>query len=129
MSFLFKSSKKGTSGPNPTAPQSLPQVSRDLRSADGKEVGSSHIPVPNGSKPGSKPGSPTPGQSVNNSLNSLAGPEQPLSQSRQADDRIAVAREDSARPMSPEQKALRDGSREMSRDVVCIPSIARRNAS
>lgn len=112
MSFLFKSSKKGNPGPNPTVPQSLPQVSRDLRSADGKEAGGSQIPLPNGSKPGS----PTPPVgSVNNSLNSLSGPEQPVSQSRQADDRIAVAREDNvnARPMSPEQKALRDGSREL----------------
>lgn len=117
MSFLFKSSKKGTSGPNPAVP--LPQVNRDLRSADGKEV-ASQIPVPLGNgNNGSKPGSPTPGQNVNNSLNSLTGPDRTVSLSRPVDDRIAVAREDHARSQSPEQKALREGSRETSRDMVC----------
>lgn len=115
MSFLFKSSKKSSSGPNPTAPQSVPPAGRELRSFEGKEVGGSQIPLPNGSKPGS----PTPGQSVDNSLNSLTSPEQSIAQSRPADDLVAVAREDNARPMSPEQRAMHDGSREMSRDVVC----------
>ena len=59
MSFLFKSSKKG--GPN----GAFPPATRDIRSSEGSQ---SQIPTLNGAKPAS----PTPGQSANNSLNSLA---------------------------------------------------------
>jgi hypothetical protein len=64
MSFLFKSSKKGSQTTN-----ALPPASRDIRSADGPQ---SQIPTFNGAPNGAKPGSPTPGASASNSLNSLA---------------------------------------------------------
>lgn len=66
MSFLFKSSKKGSSSQVPNA---LPPASRDIRSADGPQ---SQIPTLNGALNGAKPGSPTPGASASGSLNSLA---------------------------------------------------------
>jgi hypothetical protein len=64
MSFLFKSSKKGSQGTN-----ALPPASRDIRSAEGPQ---SQIPTFNGAPNGAKPGSPTPGASASGSLNSLA---------------------------------------------------------
>ena len=65
MSFLFKSSKKGSQTNN-----ALPPASRDIRSADGPQ---SQIPTFNGAPNGAKPASPTPGgASASGSLNSLA---------------------------------------------------------
>lgn len=64
MSFLFKSSKKGSQATN-----ALPPASRNIRSAEGPQ---SQIPTFNGAPNGAKPGSPTPGASASGSLNSLA---------------------------------------------------------
>ncbi|KJX96641.1 cell polarity protein (Tea1) [Zymoseptoria brevis] len=111
MSFLFKSSKKGAPAQPTPAPAPAPPATRNIHSSDGKEA-LSQIPTLNGAKPGS----PTPGQSVNNSINSISGDR---SGSRQAEDRVASIREDGPRTRaSPEQKSLRNRSRETSRDVV-----------
>ncbi|KAM3422185.1 hypothetical protein BST61_g2554 [Cercospora zeina] len=91
MSFLFKSSKKGGSGP----------------------VASSNAPSLHASN-GAKPGSPTPPQSVNNSFNSISGLEKPLPQARPADERAHAPRDEGARP---EQKSLRE-RRETSQDAM-----------
>ena len=126
MSFLFKSKPKN---PNPNA---LPSASRDIRSSDGTTpVGSSsQIPtlngVVNGNAAAAKPGSPTPGTSVNNSLNSLAGNESGGSGSRPGtaanvrpsqDEKAmfvntSVDETRSPGPPSPEQKSIRSGSHE-----------------
>lgn len=125
MSFLFKSSKKGGPGPQPSnTPVSapIPPVNRGLRSSDGGGP-ESQIPTLNGVAhhgSGSKPGSPTPGQGYNTSLDSVAKEGRGSGQ-RPQEDRIAALREDGARsagPPSPEQKSLREGSRETSRDAV-----------
>lgn len=130
MSFLFKSSKKGAPGPQPSntaitssvsAP--LPPANRGLRSSDGGGP-DSQIPTLNGvahGNPNSKPGSPTPGQGLHTSLDSVAKDRIGSGQRPLADDRVASLREDGARsagPPSPEQKSLREGSRETSRDAV-----------
>ncbi|KAK3700374.1 Negative regulator of mitotic exit [Vermiconidia calcicola] len=113
MSFLFKSKQKGP-------PNALPSASRDIRSADGTPNSSSQIPTLNGSINGAvKPGSPTPGTSVNNSLNSLAGNDQfgrpsGTSSVRQSEEKSAAVSEDNIRsgPPSPEQKSMRNASQE-----------------
>lgn len=64
MSFLFKSSKKGSQTNN-----ALPPASRDIRSSEGPQ---SQIPTFNGAPNGAKASSPTPGASASGSLNSLA---------------------------------------------------------
>ncbi|KAK5109542.1 hypothetical protein LTR62_006893 [Meristemomyces frigidus] len=120
MSFLFKSSKKGGA-----IPSQLPPVTRDIRSSDGP---GSQIPTLNGMvNAGSKPGSPTPQQqqqqgSANASLNSVgdarshsAPPQEELARKQfqrpQQDGGTAmVAR--APGPPSPEQKMLRDATRE-----------------
>ncbi|KAK5114251.1 hypothetical protein LTR85_010316 [Meristemomyces frigidus] len=130
MSFLFKSSKKNAAA----APGSnaLPPATREIRSSDGPSS-QSQIPTLNGMlNGGSKPGSPTPGQqSVNNSLNSLAGNgnlvgmnggDRSMSAPPQEEKMGGVVpysmRQDggAARgsgPPSPEQKSLRDRSQEV----------------
>ncbi|KAK5164400.1 Negative regulator of mitotic exit [Saxophila tyrrhenica] len=113
MSFLFKSKQKNA---NPSA---LPPASRDIRSADGPGSGSgSQIPTLNGAINGAvKPSSPTPGSSVNNSINSLAGNEQVTARPtggtgsvRHSEEKVPFASEDAringASP-SPEQKSIR----------------------
>ena len=114
MSFLFKSSKKGSAIPN-----GLPPATRDIKSSDGPQ---SQIPTLNGMMNGSKPGSPTPHQqgSVNNSLNSVGGD----GRSNSAPPQEELARKQLMRtqqegmtgpprgPPSPEQKMLRESSRE-----------------
>ncbi len=112
MSFLFKSSKQ--KNPNPNA---LPPATRDIRSADGTPTGSSsQIPTLNGMVNGAvKPVSPTPGSSVNNSLNSLAVNEQIGRPSngtgsvRHSEERPAFSAEDARATgsPSPEQKSIR----------------------
>lgn len=107
MSFLFKSSKKGASGPvaTPNAP-SLHSV----REQASKDPGApSQIPTFNGAKPGS----PTPPQSVNTSLNSIQGFDRPAL-ARPADERTLAIREEGA-----EQKMLREVRRDTSQDAVC----------
>lgn len=64
MSFLFKSSKKGSQTTN-----ALPPASRNIRSSEGPQ---SQIPTFNGAPNGAKPGSPPPTTSASGSLNSLA---------------------------------------------------------
>jgi hypothetical protein len=117
MSFLFKSSKKA---PN----TALPPATREIRSSDGNSSGS-QIPQPlNGMVNGSsKPGSPTPGvQSVNNSLNSLADTQPRTGSVPPAEDRqvMQVRQQETngaRRAESPEQKSLRDQSREAVRST------------
>ena len=106
MSFLFKSKQKGGH------PSALPPASRDIRSSDGA---GSQIPTFNGLN-GVKPGSPTPGQSVNTSLNSLAGNEKIPITRTPTDDSRGYRRQDGtprgSGPPSPEQKMLRDESQD-----------------
>ncbi|PIB02033.1 Kelch repeat-containing protein 2 [Cercospora beticola] len=113
MSFLFKSSKKGGSGP--VASSNAPSL-HAVREHTPRDAGApSQIPTLNGHQSnGAKPGSPTPPQSVNNSLNSISGFEKPSPQARPADERIQAPRDDGPRP---EQKSLRE-RRETSQDAV-----------
>lgn len=107
MSFLFKSSK-----PKPGA-NALPPATRDIRSSDGPGS-QSQIPTMNGVFNAPKPGSPTPGASVNGSLNSVV--ERTGSASVPEDKQVSNVRQQefngSRRAESPEQKSLRDQSRE-----------------
>lgn len=114
MSFLFKSSKQKGGAVN----NALPPASRDIRSSDGPNASSasSQIPTLNGivSASNSKPSSPTPGASVNNSLNSVsagdgARPGTPGSRPQQ-EDWVAQNGDGvkSPEPTSAEQKSMRD---------------------
>ena len=107
MSFLFKSSKKGSQTNN-----ALPPASRDIRSAEGPQ---SQIPTFNGAPNGAKPASPTPGgASASASLNSLASEKLGMRSPPPAETRVIAA--DASRGQvvpSPEQR-----SRNMSQDEV-----------
>lgn len=107
MSFLFKSSKKG--GPSSSA---LPPATRDIRSADGPQ---SQIPTFNGRGTTS----PTPGgQSLNGSLNSLAGADKipvkspPPGEARETPSRDGVR---GSGPPTPEQKVRTRSQDDVSR--------------
>lgn len=108
MSFLFKSSKKGSQTNN-----ALPPASRDIRSADGPQ---SQIPTFNGAPNGAKPGSPTPGGiSASGSLNSLASEKLGMRSPPPAEVRAIVAEASRGQVIpSPEQR-----TRNTSQDEVC----------
>ena len=109
MSFLFKSKPKGGN--------ELPRTTRDIRSSDGTPSPGSQIPTLNGVVNGQKPGSPTPGQSVNNSLNSLSSAETARPPTRPTEERVAYM-PDSARSSGPPSPELRNG-RDRSQEAVC----------
>ena len=131
MSFFFKKDKD-KSKPGSSQGNALPQVSRDIRSSDGVPgSSSSQIPTLNGAISAPKPASPSPGASVNNSLNSVSGADglRPGTASGgsvrapQPEEKITQAI-DPAKPPSPEQKSMRDpnmrnGGQERIQEPVC----------
>ena len=135
MSFFFKKDK---SKPGSSSSNTHPSATRDIRSSDGapSTSSSSQIPTLNGAVASQKPSSPSPGASVNNSLNSLAGNETAVrsgtasgasGRPSQQEERAASATERSsiAAPPSPEQKVMRDpslrnGAPERAPEPVCL---------
>lgn len=122
MSFLFKSAKK--SGPGPSAANALPPATRNLRSSDGEGPTAQHIPtLHNPGAIGAKPTSPTPGQLATSNLGAIVEKKETGPISRPPEDRVAALRDagqGSGGSSSPEQKSLRDGSRDNSREAVRV---------
>ena len=126
MSFLFKSKNQKAGA------HALPPASRDIKSSDGTNNSGSQIPTLNGVV---KPGSPTPGQSVNTSLNSLSENARPGtgnggSRIAQAvvtpEEKVAYTTAEqvgrSSGMDSPEQKTMKQEQavRNGSSDIVCL---------
>lgn len=128
MSFLFKSSKKGSSQTTNT----LPPVSRDIRSSDGPQ---SQIPTLNGAPNGAKPGSPPPVASASGSLNSLASEKLGMRSPPPGDSRAAPgdltsgqmvpSSEQRARNMSQDEVSGRQDAEDIARSTRLTPSCCR----